>query len=183
MGGGRMAFDELVVSRRSVRQYNEKNVERDKIEVLVNAAMWAPTAGNLQPLNFVVVRDKGVLEKVKLFSPGMPKTAPCVIAICADLEEAKLKGGEFAKKIAPVDSAFAAQNILLKAHHLRLGTCVVKSYNEKSIARILGLPGEMAVLMLIAVGYYDKRPKAPVRKSLSEVLHYENWEGGLKQDE
>ena len=40
-----MAFDELVVSRRSVRQYNEKNVERDKIEVLVNAAMWAPTAG------------------------------------------------------------------------------------------------------------------------------------------
>ena len=86
-------------------------------------------SGNLQPLHFVVVRDKGVLEKVKLFSPGMPKTAPCVIAICADLEEAKLRAG-VCEKIAPVDSAFAAQNILLKAHHLRLGTCVVKSYNE-----------------------------------------------------
>ncbi|MDD2573698.1 MAG: nitroreductase family protein [Bacillota bacterium] len=178
-----MTLDELIVSRRSVRQYNEKKVERDKIESLVNAAIWAPTAGNLQLLHFVVVRDKGVIEKVKLFSPGMPKTAPCVIAICADLEEARLRGGEFAEKNTPVDSAFAAQNILLKAHQIRLGACVVKSYNKKSIGRILKLPGAMMVLMLITVGYYDKRPKAPARKSLSEVLHYENWESEMKQDE
>ena len=178
-----MTFDEIIVSRRSVRQYNDREVEKDKIEAMIYAAIWAPNAGNFQILHFVVVQDKGTLEKVKLFSPGMPRTAPCVIAICADLGEAKKRGGEFAKNIAPVDAAFAAQNMLLKAHHLGLGTCVVKSYNEKSINRILKLPGEVTALLLVTVGYYDILPEAPERKNLSEVIHYESWEGEMKQDE
>lgn len=178
-----MTFDEMVVSRRSVRQYNGRKVDKDKIEAMINAAIWAPNAGNSQMLHYVVVRDKGTLEKVKLFSPGMPRTAPCVIAICADLEEAEKRCGEFAKNIAPVDAAFAAQNMLLKAHHLGLGTCVIKSYNEKSINRILKLPGEVTVLMLVTVGYYDTAPEAPERKKLSEVLHYESWESEMRRDE
>lgn len=177
----KLTFDEMIVSRRSVRQYNDREVEKDKIEAMIYAAIWAPNAGNFQVLRFVVVRDKGTLERVKMFSPGMPRTAPCVIAICADLGEAEKRGGEFAKKIVPFDAAFAAQNMLLKAHHLGLGTCVIKSYNEKSINRILKLPGEVTALMLVTVGYYDTAPEAPERKNLSEVLHYESW--GSERDE
>jgi len=178
-----MTFDELVASRRSIRQYNSRRVGREKIEAIVNAAIWAPTAGNLQLWHFVVVNEEKNLEKIKLFSPGMPKTAPCVIAICVDLAEAKLRGGEFMKGIVPMDIAFAAQNILLKAYQLGLGTCVVKSYNEKSIGRVLKLPDTVTALMLITVGYYDKLPKAPERKKLSEIIHYENWESEVKLNE
>ena len=115
---------------------------------------------------------------MKMFSPGMPGTAPCVIAICADLGETEKKGGEFAKKIVPVDAAFAAQNILLKAHHLGLGTCVVKSYNEKSINRILKLPGEVTVLMLVTVGYYDTYPRR--RKGKTFRRYYTMKAGGVR---
>jgi nitroreductase len=83
-----------------------------------------------------VIQDERILEKIKIFSPGMPKTAHCAIAICVDLGEAEARGGALIRNNAPVDVAFAAQNILLKAHELGLGTCVVKSYNEKSVGQI-----------------------------------------------
>lgn len=178
-----MTFDELVASRRSVRQYNARKVERGKIGAIINAAIWAPTAGNLQLWRFVVIQDERILEKIKLFAPGMPKTAPCAIVICVDLAEAKARGGELAKKIAPMDIGFAAQNILLKAHESGLGACAVKSYNEKSVGRILKLPDEVTALMLITVGYYDDPPKAPARKSLSEVIRYDSWESEVKANE
>ncbi|MHB1394160.1 MAG: nitroreductase family protein [Clostridia bacterium] len=178
-----MTFDELIVTRRSVRQYNGQKVEKEKIEALVNAAIWAPTASNLQLGHFIVIQDEKILEKIKLFSPGMPKTAHCAIAICVDLEEAEARGGAFSRKNAPVDIAFAAQNILLKAHELGLGTCVVKSYNEKSVGQILKLSEDVAALMLVTVGYYENLPKAPARKSLAEVIHYESWESEAKANE
>ncbi len=178
-----MTFDELVATRRSIRQYNGKRVEKEKLEALVNAAVWAPTASNLQLWHFVVVQNEKTLERIKLFSPGMPKTAHCIIAVCIDLAEAESRGGALIRKNAPADVAFAAQNILLKAHELGLGTCVVKSYNEKSVGQVLKLPEEVAALMLIAVGYYDNLPKAPGRKSLWEVIHYDSWESEAEANE
>ena len=178
-----MTLDELIATRRSVRKYNTEKVEKEKIEALINAAIWAPTASNLQLWNFVVVQDEKTLEKIKLFSPGMPKTAHCAIVICVDLAEAEARGGALIRKIAPIDTAFAAQNILLKAHELGLGTCVVKSYNEKSVGQILKLPDEVAALMLVAVGYYENPPKAPARKSISEVIHYDRWESEARANE
>jgi nitroreductase len=178
-----MTLDELISTRRSIRQYNEKKVEKEIIEALVNAAIWAPTAGNLQLWKFIVIQDDKVLEKIKMFSPGMPKTAHCAIAICVDLAEAEARGGALIRKNAPVDIAFAAQNILLKAHELGLGTCVVKSYNEKSVGQILKLTGEVAALMLITLGYYENLPKAPARKKINEVIHYEGLESEAKANE
>ncbi len=178
-----MTFDELVASRRSIRQYNGKKVERGDIEALINAAIWAPTAGNLQLWHFVVIQGRETLEKIKLFAPGMPKTAPCAIVICVDLEDAGDRGGEFTKKIISTDVGFAAQNILLKAHELGLGACAVKSYNEKSVGRILKLPAHVSALMLITVGHYDNLPKPPSRRSLSQVIRYESWEREVKASE
>lgn len=178
-----MIFDELIATRRSIRQYKSKKIEKEKIEALINAAIWAPTAGNLQLWHFVVIQDEKILEKIKLFSPGMPKTAPCAIAICVDLADAEARGGAMIRKNAHLDIAFAAQNILLKAHELGLGTCVVKSYNEKSAGQILKLPGEVSALLLLTVGYYENSPKTPVRKSISEVIHYDGWESEAKANE
>jgi len=178
-----MTLDELIVTRRSIRQYKGQKVEKEKLEELIKAAIWAPTAGNLQLLHFLVVQDDKALGKIKLFAPGMPKSAPCAIVICADLEEAEARGGTLIRKNAPVDAAFAAQNILLKAHELGLGTCAVKSYNERSVGQILKLPGEVAALIIITVGYYENPPKAPARRSLSEVTHYDGWEGETEANE
>lgn len=178
-----MTFDELIITRRSVRQYKEEKVEKNKIEALVDAAIWAPTAGNLQLWHFVVIQDEKILNKIKLFSPGMPKTAHCAIVICVDLVDAEARGGVLIRKNAPVDIAFAAQNILLKAHEMGLGTCVVKSFNEKSVGQIIKLPSEVTALMLVTIGYYEISPKAPVRKSIFEVIHYESWDNEGKTNE
>ena len=178
-----MTIDELIATRRSIRQYTNKKVEKKKIETIINAAMWAPTAGNLQLLHFLIIQDEKKLEKIKMFSPGMPKTAQCVIAICVDLAHAEAYGGIQTIKNTPLDVAFAAQNILLKAHEMGIGTCVVKSYNEKSVGNILKLPNEVAALLLVTVGYYEQLPKTPARKSIYEVIHYESWESETEINE
>lgn len=172
-----MTFDELFMTRRSIRKYKEQKLETEKLEAIINAAIWAPTAGNMQLLHYIVVQDDETLDKIKMFALGMPKSAPCAVVICADLAEAEAKGGAIIKKNVPVDAGFAAQNILLKAHDLGLGACPVKSYNEKSVGQILKLPKEVVPLMVVTLGYYEKLPKAPTRKRLAEVTHYGSWKG------
>lgn len=178
-----MTLDELITSRRSIRDYLDKGIEKKHLVQILDAARWAPSAGNLQLLKYVVIQNRKTLDKIKLFAPGMPKNAPSCIAICADMKEAETRGGALIRNCIPIDAGFAAQNILLKAHELGIGTCVVKSYNEKSINQIIKLPEKVVTIMLITLGYYEKLPKAPTRKKLSQVVHYESWncEGMLNE--
>jgi len=142
------------------------------------AATWAPSGSNLQLWQFVIVHDEDTLDKIKMFSPGLPKSAGCVIAVCIDLAEAEARGGALGKNdLAPMGSAFAAQNILLVAHDLGLGTCVVKSYNQESVHKVLAMPDQVAPLPLISVGYYDQAPATPARPSVESIVHYEKWQG------
>lgn len=171
-----MELIDLIKTRRSVRRYNSRRVETEKIRALLEGAIWAPSGSNLQLWHFVVVQDAAALQKIKLFSPGMSRSAPCIIALCIDLAEAEAKGGALARdSLAPMDTAFTAQNILLMAHHMGLGACVVKSYNHSSVKRLLGLPGRVAPLLLISVGYYDSAPQAPPRRPVAEKIHFEGW--------
>lgn len=178
-----MTLNGLITSRRSIRDYLDKEVEKKHIVQIIDAAIWAPSAGNLQLLHYVVIQNKKTLDKIKLFAPGMPKTAPSCIAICVDIKEAETKGGALIRKSIPIDAGLAAQNILLKAYELGIGSCVVKSYNEKSINQILKLPEKVTALIIITLGYYEKLPKTPKRKKLPEAVHYESWNSEVMTNE
>jgi nitroreductase len=147
-------------------------VERELLERLVEAAIWAPSGGNAQTWHFVVITDPEQLRRIKTVSPGLLGDPPAVIAICQDLEEARRKGGELgASFLAPVDAAMAAQNILLAAHDAGLGTCVIASFHKRAVARLLGLPEGMEPVVLVSVGWPEEVPPPPRRRR--DVVSFE----------
>jgi len=167
---------EAIKGRRSVRLFLDRPVEREHLEKLVEAAIWAPSGGNAQTWHFVVVTGLEQLRRIKTVSPGLLGDPPAVIAICQDLEEARRKGGELgASFLAPVDAAMAAQNILLAAHAAGLGTCVIASFHREAVARLLELPEGIEPILLISVGWPKEVPLPPPRRK--DVLHYEVYGG------
>ncbi|MGB9854019.1 MAG: nitroreductase family protein [Candidatus Bathyarchaeales archaeon] len=169
---------EDIKRRRSIRSFKKIEVPNDVVEKLIDAARWAPSAGNIQPWEFIVVRNPET--KAKLASAALRQTfvkeAPVVIVICAD-ENRALQGYGFRGKTLYCiqDTAAAAQNIHLAAHSLGLGTCWVGSFRENEVAEILKIPEGIKPVAIIPVGYPAESPEPPNRRSISRIVHYETF--------
>jgi nitroreductase len=167
---------EATQQRRSIRNYQDKPVEREKLERILEAARLAPSAKNLEPWHFIAVTDPG---KRKGLSGGtwakFLTQSPLVIVACGD------------KKASPdwyaIDVALAVENMVLVATSLGLGTCCVGSFNEKDVKTALKIPENYEVLVMLAVGYpgnhMDLSSKllniVRKRKSLSDVASEEEY--------
>lgn len=164
---------EAIKGRRSVRSFLGQPVDRKILEQLVEAAIWAPSGGNAQTWHFVVVTNSEQLSRLRTVSPGMLGVPPATIVVCQDQKEAKRKGGPLGAFLAVVDAAMAAQNILLAAYDAGLGTCVIASFHTDAVARILGLPEEMKPVLLISVGWPERIPSPPPRRT--DVISWERY--------
>ncbi len=120
---------DTIKRRRSVRLYTEQAIEEDKLKKLVEAAIWAPSAGNIHAWNLVVVQRKEDIELIKAVSPGMLSNSPALMVLCADREKAYGKGGKEGEVLSKMDIAIAAQNICLEATELGLGSCIIRWFN------------------------------------------------------
>ena len=173
-----MDFSEAIKGRRSIRSFKKIEVSNDVVEKLIDAARWAPSAGNIQPWEFIVVRNSET--KAKLASAALGQTfvqeAPVVIVVCAD-ENRALQGYGFRGKslFCIQDTAAAAQNIHLAAYSLGLGTCWVGSFREDEVTEILQIPEGIRPVAIIPVGYPAESPAPPNRRSLSRIVHYETF--------
>lgn len=142
-----------IFKRRSIRKYLDKPVAKEDIDDLLRAAMAAPSAGNEQPWEFIVVDDKNVLKKIADVQPyaKMLYEAPVAIVVCGDLNKEKHKG------FWVQDCSAATQNILLEATDKGLGTVWIGVYPDdtrvKDISNIFGIPSNVIPLSIVAVGY------------------------------
>ncbi|MBS7656052.1 nitroreductase family protein [Candidatus Bathyarchaeota archaeon] len=163
-------FIELIKSRRSVRKYQDKPVPNEFLQKLLEAAHWAPSAHNSQPWEFVILRDKEVKRKVAEASAWgkFLSKSPLGIAIVINPN----------KSNHPVeDGAAATQNILLAAHALGLGACWIGSYGspwEEKAKEILGIPKELRLLSIVAVGYPAEKPLS-IRKNLEKLVYIDKY--------
>jgi nitroreductase len=169
---------EAIKQRRSVRAYTTEDVSEEEVKKLIEAARWAPSAGNIQPWRFVIVRDAKI--KQKLTEAALNQTfieeAPVVIVVCAD--EAKSSrgyGNRGATLYCIQDTAAATQNILLAAHTLGLGTCWVGAFREELVKKTLNAPTNIQPVAIIPVGHAAEKPRGPSRRSLEEIVHYETF--------
>ncbi|MFZ5652705.1 MAG: nitroreductase family protein [Bacillota bacterium] len=173
-----MEIVNLIKTRRSVRSFTGEPVADDTLKLLVEAACWAPTGSNMQAWEFVVIRDREKIKKLKSFSPGLFASPPALIVVCIDRERALARGGEMGRDIVSLfDAAMAVQNILLLAHSMALGACVLRSFDQKAFQILLELPASVMPEMLVTVGVPKVVPQAPPRRPLEEVLHFERWDG------
>jgi len=163
-----------IFKRRSIRQYLDKEVEKEKVEKLLKAAMAAPSAGNEQPWHFIVIKEREHLNRLAEIHPyaSMLKEAPLAVAVCADLNEQKYEG------FWVQDCSAATENILLEAVNLDLGAVWLGVYpaekRVKDIKEYLELPENVVPLSIISVGY-PAGDKPGSGRFKPERVHYGSW--------
>ncbi|MCL2789079.1 MAG: nitroreductase family protein [Desulfobulbus sp.] len=169
-----MELIEAINTRRSIRRFQERPVADEHIQTIIEAAMLAPSAGNQQPWHFIVITDREKLNAIPAFHPysGMVHTAPVAILICGDPA-----GGAW-PEFWVQDCSAAAQNALLAARDLGLGTVWVGIYPiEERIAgfrRLLAIPEHIHPFALIPVGW-PAGSFHPVNRTRPERVHRETW--------
>ena len=167
---------EAIRTRRSIRRYGPGEVTWEQVETLIDAARWAPSAGNLQPWEFVVVQDPSTKERLAraALNQRFIAQAPVVIVVCADpMRSGSVYGPRGAELYCIQDTAAATQNMLLAAHALGLGTCWVGAFDEYEVRHVLGIPPDIRPVAIVPVGRPAESPRPPRRRSLSEIIHRE----------
>jgi nitroreductase len=176
-------FLDLVRQRQSVRSYQDRPVEREKIERCIETARLAPSACNSQPWRFVVVDDPLVRNDlaVKGIDPLMnfAKRAPVFTAMIAVKPRVISQVGSFLKNkpLYFFDLGIAAAHFCLQATSEGLGTCMVGWFNERAVRTILKVPGLHRVALLITIGYPADEPRPKLRKSIDEIRWYNRYQG------
>ena len=173
-----MDLFEAIKQRRSIRAYTRENVSEDEVEKLIDAARWAPSAGNIQPWKFVIVRNPEVKQKlaVAALDQTFIEEAPVVIVVCADEAQSSQGYGNRGVTLYCIqDTAAAIENILLAAYALGLSTCWVGAFREELARNALKAPLNVRPIAIIPVGHAAEKPRAPSRRILKEIVHYETF--------
>ena len=172
-----MDFKELVKKRYSVRKFEDKKVEKEKIEEVLETARFAPSAHNKQSWRFVVVTEGDMLDKVRncYEKAQWIKKAPAVIVALANKKEAWIR--DDGKNHSDIDAAIIIDHITLTAASKGLGTCWVCDHNPTKCSEVLGLPEHLEPVALIPIGYpkYETAQSKP-RKELDEIVSWEGYE-------
>lgn len=166
---------EAIFTRRSIRSFTNEPVSDEQITKLLKAAMTAPSAGNEQPWDFIVVRERTALEEITQIHQysQMLKEAPVAVVVCADPGRSKYPFDYWIQ-----DCAAATQNILLAATTTGLGTCWLGIYPQpervEALRRIFSVPDSIVPFAVVAIGYPAKPPRMSERYDEKRV-HIEKW--------
>jgi len=169
---------EAVKGRRSIRVFKNQDVPTEIVEKLIDAARRAPSAGNIQPWEFIVVRKPEI--KRRLVEAALDQVfieeAPVVIVVCANEVRSSQGYGVRGETLYCIqDTAAAIQNIHLTAYSFGLGSCWVGAFREEEARKILKIPHGIRPVAIIPVGYPAEVPTARSRRPLSQIVHYETF--------
>ncbi|MCM8795397.1 MAG: nitroreductase family protein [Candidatus Omnitrophica bacterium] len=166
-----MEVNTAIKIRRSIREYQDKPISKEILEQLIDAARFAPTARNIQPWEFVIITKEETLKKLaELADNGrfIAQAKACIAIFCQDT------------KYYLEDGCAATQNILLMAVSLGLGSCWVAGDKKPyclAVANLLGVPAELKLVSLIALGYPAPNHgfKIAPKRDLKELIHWEKF--------
>jgi len=181
-----MDFFDVIKSRRSIRDFQKKKIPKALISKILDSGRLAPSAGNMQPWEFIVIRDKKRINAaVKTTFTGFePKSrrnqdwinqAPVLIAAAADYKRSVARYGRLGREVALLDTVAAIENMILATTALRLGTCWVSGFRKKELARVLGMPPWVEPVALLPIGYPHGTAPSPHKLSLREISHDEGY--------
>jgi len=173
-----MDITDCISSRRSARKFKEKPIDPEDVMMLIDAARQAPSAGNQQAWKFILVKDEKKRKELAdaAYQQHWMAEAPLIIVVLGMTEEVKRNYGVRGEMLYSIQNcAMAAQNILLRAEDLGLGTCAVGAFNEDMVKRILDIPDEMRSQMLIPVGTSKDEPEKKLLKSLESMTYFEGY--------
>jgi len=180
-----MEFIKVIEKRKSVRNFIDKSIDKDKIDYVLNAARLSPSWMNKQCWQFIIVKDKEIIKEIakgSIINRWLKKT-PVIIVACADPFQS---GKRDEVKYYLVDTAIAMQSLILAATDIGLGTCWIGGFKEEKIKKLLEIPPRIKVVALTPLGYPSKDKsiadslrkiivRSTKRKSISEITHLDKW--------
>lgn len=160
---------EAIAGRRSIRSYVPMPVPEEKLRRVLEAAQKAPSASNRQEYRFIVVTDEETKKRLAeaASQQAFVGEAGAVIVACATNPE---------RRWHAVDVAIAIDHMTLAAYAEGLGTCWIGAFDEEAVKPIVGVPGNVKVVMLLTVGIPADKGRVRPRKSLEDLVCYERWE-------
>ncbi len=171
---------DYILDRRSIRRFTDQKIDREQILTLLTAAMYAPSAVNMQPWHFVVIDDPTMMQTIMEIHPyaRMLQTASHAVVVCGD-EQLQHGDGYWV-----VDCGAATQNLLLAAHAMGLGACWVglhpREERKTAFSRLLQLPSHVLPFALVALGYPEEQKPRPERFH-ADKIRYNGWHNSYIQ--
>jgi len=168
-----MTLMEAIKGRRSIRAYDSRPVEEEKIKAVLEAARLAPSARNRQKWQFIIVTDPQMKEKMFDACNNQPsvKQAPAVIVACG--KDPGMMSCE--QPVETIDVSIAFSFLILKAYEEGLGTCWLGNFNKDKIKSALGIPDNVSVVAVTPIGYPAENPDAKPRVALEEIISRDKY--------
>jgi nitroreductase len=168
---------ETIKSRRSIRSYKKDKIKKDDLLKILEAGRWAPSASNNQPWRFIVVEDEEIIKKIGdatkiLTINSFVKESPLIIVIYTVRKH----------RWIDIDCGMCAQNMMLEAHSLGIGSCFIGAFREKRVKEILNLPQEFYIVGLITFGYLQGEYPKKDRIDLESLVRFNQYEKRDKKE-
>ncbi len=173
-----MEFEEVVRKRAMIREYQDREVEDEKINKILKLAWKAPSAGFTQPVEFIVIKDKKVKEKLyeSALYQDQVLNAPVIIVVVSDTSRSAARyGSRGVNFYSIIDGAFASMLILLACVNEGLGACFVGAFEDEKVQKVLGLPRHVRPIGIITIGYPAEPAPKYKRRDLEKIVHREKW--------
>ncbi len=166
---------EVIKSRRSIRAYKKEKIPRELVMKILEAGRWAPSASNNQPWRFVVIEDEEIIQQIAFESIAFGinmfvRYATLIIAIYSPVKH----------RWVDVDCGMCAQNMMLEAHSLGIGSCFVGAFREKAVKNTLGIPEKARIIGLITFGFPAQVKETKARLPLEELVSFNKVSQNVK---
>ncbi len=172
-----MDVEECIATRKSIRAFKSDPIDDETIEIALRLANQAPSAGNLQARDFVIVKSAHTRRQLAEAAQNQDfvRTAPVVVVCCANLQRIGSYGKRGTTLYCLQDVAAAVENMMLYLHSKGLGTVWVGAFDESRVMEIIGLPEHARPVALVPIGYPSGRGLARTRLSRERFVHDEKW--------
>ena len=167
-----MSLVDVILSRRSIRCYEQKEIPKDVLDKIFEAGRQAPSAANRQPWHFIVVTD---YEIKKELSKGLVnrhiKNSAFTVVGCAYIGLWHIG----TRKWSIVGTSIALQNMVIAAWAMGVGSCWIGDFRENKVKQLLNIPDKWKVVALISFGYPAEKPEAKKRKRIGEIVGFNKF--------
>lgn len=174
-----MDFFDVIKSRHSIRAFKKKNIEDEKIVGILDTVNSAPSAGDLQAYEIVLVKDqkqKFLLAKAS-FGQDFIAEAPIIFVICANIRRSSLRYGKRGSELYCInDASIAASYLQLASTALGLSSVWIGAFDEEEVAKIINSPDYIKPIAIIPVGYPDEETYGTPRRDLDDIIHKEKFQ-------
>jgi len=171
-----MDVAQAIRTRCSCRNYQDKPVEREKLLAVLEAARQAPSAKNLQDWRFVVVTDREIRRRLAAAANNQTflENAGAIVVGCTTSDHVMRCG----QAVGPIDVAIAMEHMCLQAAELGLASCWIGSFYPDKVKPIVGIPDDVTIVELLALGYPADAPREHRREPLERIVSFETWQFG-----